>query len=169
MNVNKYGTSGRTYKGPATAGTEITRVSFSAESDDLVKANNLLLRAVGLLHPLNDSFLGKRPTAESRIEINPKFHGDLRKFRDEGQLYQFMDYIAHLVRHSENPQASFEHGQDGFMYETVSGVACISFTRDRSGRWTVEGNIDLCDTNPVAESLKKEGFMVTMAKAKVAA
>lgn len=168
MNANKKYGENRNIKGAVAPGTPVYNVAFTAESASLEKANNMFLRAVGLLHPLNDSFLGKRPTCDCADNFDPVEHQSMRKFRDEKALGHFVQYLEFLVRHSASPQATVTHDESGFVYGTANALADISFTRDASGYWTVEGNVSLTSIIPVKDALQKEGFTVTVQEAKAA-
>lgn len=123
-------------------------IDFFGHAPDLKAANILFREVIGWIPSLDRSLLGLHPQCAEQLNIDPRFHRELRKFENPEELEDFKEYLSNLIAKSDatNPglQPQLEDaGKDraGFTYTVHSGRARISLypRNDCYGGWDVRG------------------------------
>lgn len=152
-----------------TQSTKKTKVEFMASRRDIHDASQLFRTVVGMLRPLNDSWLGKNP--RDTLGICEDDHVQRRKFTDEDGLRKFHWYLDRLVaaakEQGETNLATIVpvgDGERGFGYTTHSGRAQIAIY-PTGEEWVVKGfYLAMENVMDVRRRLKTRGFNVRIAR-----
>ncbi len=123
-----------------------TEITFMAESCDLRDAGVKLRESISEFGTLNRSLLAAHPACAEALGIDGRAHTDVRKFRDEQGLNDYISYLQMLVERAARltPEyvPKFDCGQGSFTYTTVSGRGTVTLFRSGEG-WYMGGRVTL--------------------------
>ena len=137
----------------------VTMLSFCYASEDFRDVSIILREAVGLVKSLNDSLLANRPKCGG---VDLEVHQEIRRFRDEAGMAEFLDYLSSLIETVSAPKPTLTLNPDGgFFYKTASGLAGIGLQRSVDGNgWAVIGSAKFLYSEVVERNLRTKGFNV---------
>lgn len=147
---------------------QIHQLEFAASAPDLGKAGVLLREAIGQVKSLSDSLVGLHPGCAEALNLDLRWHRDVRKFRDEEGLRVYKDYLQGLMEQATALAHKCECGvpvlrnfDRGFSYVVGSGRCGIALSYSAADdEWQVLGFARFVNPDIAERNLKKKGFKV---------